>query len=59
MKRDRAASAAHSPGLARIADEVVVMDGGRVVERGSYGDLCARAGQLRDLLAEAAGERLT
>ncbi|MFC5747571.1 thiol reductant ABC exporter subunit CydC [Actinomadura rugatobispora] len=31
------------------ADEVVVMDGGRVVQRGGHGDLLARPGPYRDL----------
>lgn len=38
-------------------DEVVVLAGGRIVQRGSYGDLTAVDGPLRDMAArEAAGE---
>jgi len=40
----------HRLSLASIADEVVVLDAGRVVQRGAPGDLALQPGPYRDLL---------
>jgi len=44
----------HRLGLVAVADEVVVLDGGRAVEAGPPGELAARDGAYRRLLAIAA-----
>jgi thiol reductant ABC exporter CydC subunit len=46
---------AHRPSTIRIADRVVVLLDGRVVESGTYQDLTAREGALSRLLATAQG----
>jgi ABC-type bacteriocin/lantibiotic exporter with double-glycine peptidase domain/8-oxo-dGTP pyrophosphatase MutT (NUDIX family) len=40
----------HRLDLARRADEVLVLDGGRVVDRGAFDDLAARPGALQSML---------
>ena len=35
------------------ADQIVVLDGGRIVERGSYGELLALGGRFAELAAAA------
>jgi ABC-type multidrug transport system fused ATPase/permease subunit len=42
---------AHRLATIRTADEIVVMEGGRVVERGCHAELMGRAGRYRDLYA--------
>ncbi|MGH9076646.1 MAG: ABC transporter ATP-binding protein, partial [Acidimicrobiales bacterium] len=42
---------AHRRSTLRLADRIVVVDGGRVVDQGGHGDLLARCGLYRDLLS--------
>jgi ATP-binding cassette subfamily B protein len=46
---------AHRVSTVRRADEILVIDHGRIVERGSYRQLMARDGTFRRLAAELAG----
>jgi ATP-binding cassette subfamily B protein len=39
----------HRMATATLADEVIVLDAGRVVEQGSHGDLIARNGRYASL----------
>ncbi|HLO67726.1 MAG TPA: ATP-binding cassette domain-containing protein, partial [Holophaga sp.] len=48
---------AHRLATVRDADRILVLDRGRIVQEGPYGDLAARPGPFRDL-ALAAGEAL-
>jgi ABC-type bacteriocin/lantibiotic exporter with double-glycine peptidase domain len=43
---------AHRLSTVRCADEIVVLDHGRIVERGSHDDLLHRGGHFADLVAE-------
>ena len=48
---------AHRISTVRDADQILVMDRGRLVESGTYDDLMARGGALATLVArEALGE---
>jgi ATP-binding cassette, subfamily C, bacterial CydC len=47
---------AHRPSTIRLADRVVVLEGGRVVQDGSYAALVAADGPLARLLAEPVAE---
>jgi len=42
---------AHRLSTVRDADQIVVLDGGRVVEIGTYGELLARGGRFAELAA--------
>jgi len=42
---------AHRLSTVRDADEIVVLEGGRVAERGTYEDLKARDGRFSELVA--------
>lgn len=42
---------AHRLSTVRDADEILVFDQGRVVERGSFAELIAREGRFADLVA--------
>jgi len=42
---------AHRPATIALADRVAVLDGGRIVEEGTYGDLLRRSRRYRRLLA--------
>jgi ATP-binding cassette, subfamily B, bacterial len=46
-----AISIAHRLSTAEAADEVIVFDGGRIVERGAHGDLVAAGGVYAGLYA--------
>jgi len=46
---------AHRPSTIKTADRVVVLDAGRVVESGTYGELVVAGGRLTSLLAGAPG----
>ena len=52
---------AHSLASVRGVDEICVMDGGRIVERGTHGELMAAGGlyaRLWNLQQQAAGWRI-
>jgi ATP-binding cassette subfamily B protein len=51
---------AHRLSTVRYADEILVIDGGRVVERGTHDELVAGAGRYAGLYAEweATGQAL-
>ena len=42
---------AHRPATIALADRVAVLDGGRIVEEGTHGDLLLRSARYRHLLA--------
>jgi len=44
---------AYRPSVLRLADEIVVLDGGCVVERGTHAELAARSARYRDLVGLA------
>ncbi|MGZ5062895.1 MAG: ATP-binding cassette domain-containing protein, partial [Usitatibacter sp.] len=47
---------AHRLSTVRDADEIVVLDAGRVVERGTYAELRAHGGRFSELVASGAGD---
>ncbi len=49
----------HRLGIAKTADEIVVLDGGRVVERGTHLQLLGRRGRYADLWRAQHGARQT
>lgn len=58
VTRGRTAVAiAHRLATAEAADEVIVFDGGRIVQRGRHADLVARAGVYADLYASWASQQ--
>jgi ATP-binding cassette subfamily B protein len=44
---------AYRPTVLRLADEIVVLDEGRIVEHGTHEDLVARSARYRDLVGLA------
>jgi ATP-binding cassette subfamily B protein len=42
---------AHRPATIALADRVAVLEGGRIVEQGTHGELIARSARYRALLA--------
>ena len=47
---------AHRLQTARLADRIIVIDAGRVVEDGSHAELLAQGGRYREMWAAAEGE---
>ena len=47
---------AHRPATIALADRVVLLDGGRIVEQGSHADLLTSSPRYREVLAAAAAE---
>jgi ATP-binding cassette, subfamily B, bacterial len=44
---------AYRPSVLRLADEIVVIDGGRIVEQGTHEQLAAASARYRDLVGLA------